>query len=115
LPSECIYSGSVDSVLLKLIVLPSVTRELALSTTVSTGSLRGEEHTENASDSPPSKSSSMIARVMIEEEGCTIKGEGKLKNLLAHPLAYFAYLGIEPSILRLTTSLKGLRLLLFDY
>jgi hypothetical protein len=91
LPFEYIYSGSVDLVLLKLIVLPSVARELASSITVSTGSLRGEEHTENASDSSPPKSSSMIARVVMEEEGCTSKGEGKSKNLLAHLLAYFAY------------------------
>jgi hypothetical protein len=78
-------------VLLKLIVLPSVARELASSTTVSTGSLRGEEYTENASDSSPPKSSSMITRVVMEEKGCTSKGEGKSKNLLAHLLAYFAY------------------------
>jgi hypothetical protein len=53
--------GSVDLMLLKLIMLPSVARELALSIIMLTGSLRGEEHTEEGSDSPPSKSSSMIA------------------------------------------------------
>jgi hypothetical protein len=79
LPPKYIYLGSIDSVLLKLIILPSVARELVLSITVSTGSLRGEEHTEIASDSSPSKSLSMMVKVVIEEEGCTAKGEGSLK------------------------------------
>src|ERR1700734_2289966 len=63
LPPECTYLGSVDSVLLKLIVLQSVARELAPRTKGSIRSLRDEEHIDNASVSPPSRSSSMIARV----------------------------------------------------
>jgi hypothetical protein len=67
--------------LLKLIMLPSVARELALIIIMLTGSLRGEEHTEEGSDSPPSKSSSMITgwnRRRIKNEECTSnKGECK--------------------------------------
>jgi hypothetical protein len=74
--------------LLKLIMLPSVARELALNIIMLTGSLRGEEHTEKSSDSPPSKSSFIIVgwnRRKVKNEECTSnKGECKTqKSLLA--------------------------------
>jgi hypothetical protein len=65
---------------------------------------------------------SILSRVIIEEEDYMSKGEGKLKlsiSLIRKITSYISnlltYLDIEPSILFLTSSSKGLRLLLFDY
>jgi hypothetical protein len=67
--------------LLKLIMLPLVARELALSIIMLTGSLRGEKHTEEGSDSPPSKSLSIIVgwnrRRVKNEEYTSNKSECK--------------------------------------
>jgi hypothetical protein len=118
LPSECTYLGSVDSVLLKLIMLPSVARELALSIIVLTGSLRGEEYTEKASDSPPSKSSSMIAswgRRRVKNEECTSnKGECKPPAILATSLlipttANYVIKGAPTTTIRLLAPSRGRR------
>jgi hypothetical protein len=73
-------------VLLKLIILPLIARELALSIIILIGSLRGEEHTEEGSDSPPSKSSFIIIgwnRRRVKNEECTSnKSECKAQKSL---------------------------------
>jgi hypothetical protein len=118
---------------LKLRVLPSVALELVSSTAVSRGVDKGGEHTEKASDSPPSWLLSIRAsskswdrregRYGGGEGGEEAKGEvrhqkisvgpiGKLTSYIGNLLACF---GIEASIPRPTTSPKGPRLLLFDY
>jgi hypothetical protein len=76
--------------LLKLIILSSVTRELALSIIVLTNSLKGEKYIEKALDSPPSKSSFIITdwgkRRMKNEEYTSNKGECKPSAILATSL-----------------------------
>jgi hypothetical protein len=92
---------------------------------VSRAVLKGEEHTEKASESPPSKPS-IVSRVRIEEEE---KGRTRVQvlrqvtkisiSLIRIKFSYISnlltYLGIEEAILRLITSPKGPRLRLFDY
>src|SRR5271163_4415047 len=111
-------AGSVDSVLLKLIVFPSVTRELVSSTIVSTGSVRGEEHIEKASGSPPSKSPSMIAgwgRRRVKNGECTSnKGECKPPVILATSLlipttANYVTKGAPTTTIRLLAPSRGRR------
>jgi hypothetical protein len=57
----------VDWSLLKLRILPSVALELVSSTAVSRAVLKGDEHTEKASESSLPESS-IVLRVRIEEE-----------------------------------------------
>jgi hypothetical protein len=66
-PSDRTYSPLVDWSLLKLRTLPSVALELASSTAVSRAVLKGDDHTEKASESSSSESS-MVSRVRVEEE-----------------------------------------------
>jgi hypothetical protein len=92
---------------LKLRVLPLVAWELASSTAVSREVLKGEEHTEKASESPLQKLS-MVAKVRIEEEEKgKVRAQGSHKisvGLIGNETSYIGNLlacfGIEASIPR---------------
>jgi hypothetical protein len=64
---------------LKLRKLSSVALELASRTAVSRAVLKGDEHTEKASESLPSESS-MVSRLRIEEEKKRARAQVSHKN-----------------------------------
>jgi hypothetical protein len=100
--------------------------ELASSTAVSSAVDKGDKHTEKASDSLLSRSSSKIAssKSWDRRKGWCGKEEGEeeAKGKVRHKKSLLAHLGSKSAIisnplalLRPTTSPKGPRLLLFDY